>query len=198
MSTQNDVAQIMAMIGAAYPNFTVTQAVGMVYYDLLKDIPADVLKAATMQCCAEAGRKFAPSVGEIRGAVGEINRQIRGVPSALQAWGELLKAPKEEKIYEETNERNDDGAIIINVYPYKWSHPLVREVAVMMGFPRFPDWESESFERTAFLKAYEIELQRYLKQDIQIQDVSRMIEEKRTQELTAGSQIKQLTEGMEK
>jgi hypothetical protein len=65
----------------------------------------------------------------------------------------------------------------------------------MMGFPKFPDWNSESYERTAFLKVYESELQSYLKQENQPPQVTRLIESK---QLEVGNQIKQLTKGMTK
>lgn len=198
MATQVEIASIVAMIGAAYPNFAPTKETVMVYYDLLKDLPADLLKVATLQCCAESGRKFAPSVGEIRGAVGDVKRQAQGVPSAIEAWGELLHAPKSEQTSEVSEDRDENGSVIIYVTPYKWSHPLVRKVAVMMGFPRFPDWESESFERTAFLKVYETELQAYLRQDTQLPEVTRFVEGAKNKMLNAGNQIGLLAERLTK
>ena len=134
--------------------------------------------------------KFAPPAGQIRGAANDLKRQAQGVPSAIQAWGELLHVPTNEKIKRATDEVDESGNTIIEVTPYPWSHPLVRKVAIMMGFPRFPDWDSESYERTAFIKAYEVELQSYLKQEAQLPEVSRFIE--------SNSQIKQLAKGMEK
>ena len=47
MSTQIEVAQIVAMIGSAYPNFSPAKETTGVYYELLKDLPIDLLKAAT-------------------------------------------------------------------------------------------------------------------------------------------------------
>lgn len=199
MASQNEIVSIVAMIGAAYPNFSAPKETVNVYYELLKDLPADLLKAATALCCAEAGRKFAPSIGELRGAVSDIKRQAEGVPSGLDAWGELLHVPTNEYISHVTDEMDTDGRVIFEKRPYQWSHPLVRKVAVTMGWPRFPDWESESFERTAFLKVYEIELQAYLKQDNQPAEIKNYIADLRDPALLlAEKKIKQLTESLAK
>jgi hypothetical protein len=92
MANENDIAQIVAVISAAYPNFSPSEMTTEVYYQTLRDIPADLLKAATLQAVSEPGRKFAPSVGEIRGAVLEINRAIDKTPSAYEGWEATRKA----------------------------------------------------------------------------------------------------------
>ena len=157
MASQIEVAQIMAVIGSAYPNFTVTKETVQVYFDLLNDLPVDLLRAATLKCCGEAGRKFAPSVGEIRGASAELMARAGGVPSTLEAWNEVSNKTKPRDprfpLYR-------DGVIIENE-PVMWSHLLVEKVAMMLGFPDFPDPENEGVERAHFFKQYEAELQRY-------------------------------------
>jgi hypothetical protein len=201
MAEIKDIFKLTAMLSAAYPNWNVTEFTNEVYYQDLKDIPTDVLFVAAQHCRTSTARdqRFAPSAGEIRAAAGEIKRQVQGVPSGLEAWGELLHVPTDEQIKSVTDEKDEEDRVIIEVRTYQWSHPLVRKVAFMMGFPRFPDWESESFERTAFLKAYEIELQNYLKQDNQPQEVKNFIaDQKDPALLMAEKKIKQLTEGMEK
>ena len=198
MATQIEVAQIVAMIGAAYPNFSPTKETIAVYYELLKDLPVDVLKIATKQACAESGRRFAPSVGEIRGMVNELHRQSEGVPTALEAWAELLKAPKSEEINRQTDEKDADGRIIIEVTKYKWSHPLVRQVAVMLGFPKFPDWEQESYERTTFMKAYDIQLQKYLQSGELLPEAKSLIENRSIAYLQTPQPVRMLTDRMTK
>jgi hypothetical protein len=187
------------MLSAAYPNWNPNAFTVEVYYQDLQDIPADLLEVAARHCRTNAARdqRFAPSAGEIRGAVSDIKRQAQGVPSAIEAWGELMHVPTNEQTRQITDEKDESGSIIINITPYQWSHPLVRKVAVMMGFPRFPDWNSESYERTAFIKAYEIELQSYLKQDNQLPAVTQYIESKQ-HALPMDETIKQLTKGMER
>lgn len=198
MATQIDVAQVVAMIGAAYPNFSPTKETITVYHELLKDLPTDILKIATKQACAESGRKFAPSVGEIRGMVNELHRQSEGVPTALEAWAELLKAPKSEEINRLTNEKDADGRAIIEVTKYKWNHPLVRQVAVMLGFPKFPDWEQESFERSVFMKAYDAQLQKYLQSGELLPETKSLIESRSIAYLQTPNPVRMLTDRMSK
>jgi len=158
-----------------------------------------LLFVAARHCRTSTSRdqRFAPSAGEIRAAVGDLKRQAQGVPSALEAWGELLHVPTDEYTSRVTDEKDEQGRVIIEKHPYQWSHPLVRKVAVMLGFPKFPDWDAESFERNVFLKAYENELQAYLKQDGQPQDVKNYIADQQDPALLlAEKKIKQLTEGM--
>lgn len=179
MAEPKDIAILTAKLSAAYPNWNLTEFTNDVYYEDLCDLPAEVLFAAAQHCRTSVTRdqRFAPSAGEIRVAAFELKRQADGVPSALDAWAELLKAPKSEEFVRQTDERDETtGAIIIERIPYKWSHPLVRKVAVAMGFPKFPDWEQESFERTAFLKAYQAELNRFITIEAQPEDVKRFVD----------------------
>lgn len=194
MATSKDIARIIAELSAAYPNWKSNEYTAEIYFQDLKDVDSDLLLLAARYCRTNMSRdqRFAPSAGEIRQTAGEIKRQADGVPSALEAWGELLHAPKTE----EYKSAGDDN--VIEVIPYQWSHPLVRKVAVMMGFPEFPDWERESFERTAFLKAYEVELQNYLKQNDQLPEVTRYIESQKDAQLGMPKEIKRLAKGMDK
>lgn len=185
MANPQDIAKLTAMLSAAYPNWNLSEYTNDIYYQDLKDIPSDLLMVAAQHCRTSLARdqRFAPSAGEIRAAVGDIKRQTEGIPSALEAWGELMKAPVTEETRRVTDEQDENGSTIIEVTPYKWSHPLVRKVAVMMGFPRFPNWDAESYERTAFMKAYETELGNHLKISEQPPEVAGYIENKSSKRL---------------
>lgn len=198
MASQIEVSQVVVMIGSAYPNFSPTKETVGVYYELLKDIPADLLKVAALKCCGETGRKFAPSVGELRGAVSEIGQKSKGIPSTLEAWDEVCKAPKSGEYVRVTDEYNEQGAVIIERTPFKWSHPLVEKVALMMGFPDFPKPDNESVDRAHFFKQYDIELNNYSNDEIQLPEVTRYIEAQKSKALPAGSSIKMLTERLMK
>jgi hypothetical protein len=193
MASQIEVAQVMAVIGSAYPNFAVTKETVQVYYDLLNDLPVDLLRAATLKCCGEAGRKFAPSVGEIRGASAELMARSGGVPSTLEAWNEVCNAPKSGEYKRLTDEQDENGSWIIEVTPFSWSHPLVGKVAVMLGFPNFPNPENESVDRAHFFKQYEAELQRYSSDTVELPQVTQYIETRRGgKALPMGEAVKQL------
>lgn len=192
MASQIEVAQVVAMIGSAYPSFAATKETVGVYYELLKDLPADLLKVAALQCCAETGRKFAPSVGELRGTASAIQRKGQGIPTALEAWDEVCNAPKSLQYKEITDEVDEYGRTIIKVTPYTWRHPLVGRVALMLGFPNFPDKENESVDRAHFFKQYDYELQRYSEDAIELPEVTRYIEARRQNALPIGQVLKQL------
>jgi hypothetical protein len=198
MASQIEVAQVVAMLGSAYPNFSATKETVSVYYELLKDLPADLLKVAALQCCAEAGRKFAPSVGELRGAAAEITHKTQGIPSALQAWNEVCKAPRSGEYRRITDEHDEHGNIIVQVRKLQWSHPVVEKVAKLLGWPRFPDPDNESIDRAHFLKQYELEVERATSAAVELPEVTRYIEANKAQALEAGEAVKRLTGGMTK
>lgn len=192
MSTQIEVSQVVALIGSAYPNFSATKETVSVYYELLKDLDADLLKTAALQCCAEAGRKFAPSIGELRGAATSLRARAQRIPSALEAWDEVCKAPQSEEIKTVSDEADKEtGRYIIYVTPYKWSHPLVRKVAKMMGWPEFPG-ENESTDRAHFFRQYEIEVMRYSETETELPAVTNYLTRARTDALPMGEALKQL------
>lgn len=191
MADKKDVLEILALISVAYPNFKMTQS-GTVstadaYLALLGDLPADVLKLATLKCCAESGRAFAPSIGEIRGAVAEIQRKANNIPSALDAWNEVCNAPKpypaDYVIYR--------GGEKVEHPVYEWSHPFVKKIAYQFGFPDFPNFDNESTDRAHFFRQYEAALLAVSDREVELPEVARYIE-------SHNPQIKQLTKGMEK
>lgn len=192
MASRIEIAQVVAMIGAAYPGFAATKETVEVYCELLKDLPADLLRVAALQCCAETGRKFAPSVGELRGAVSAIQRKGNGVPTALEAWNEVRNAPKSLQYREITDEVDENGRTIVRITPYQWSHPLVERVALMLGFPSFPSDENESVDRAHFFKQYEHELQRYSDDAIELPEVKAYIQTRRHSALPIEQVLKQL------
>ena len=139
MAEQREVAQIVAMIAAAYPNFNLSEMTVEVYFQILKDIPTDMLKAATMQAISEPGRKFAPSVGEIRGAVAEIVRTASGVPSSYEAWKEVL---------DQVRKTGHVGKPV-------FSHPLVHKAVQVFGWRELCLSENVVSDRARFIEAYE-------------------------------------------
>lgn len=194
MSTPEEVAAVVAMIGSAYPNFSGTKETVMVYYELLKDLPGDLLKISTLQCCAEAGRKFAPSVGEIRGTASDIQRRAQSVPSTLDAWNEVCSAPRpypaDYVIYR--------GGEIVPHPVYQWSHPLVEKTAKQFGWPDFPNYENLSTDRAHFFKQYEAAQQHQEEINMALPETTRFIEATKRGELTTGQAITRLADGMKK
>lgn len=190
MADKKDILEILGLISVAYPNFKMAQSGDVstadAYMAFLGDIPADVLKLAVLKCCSESGRAFAPSVGEIRGAVGEIQRKAQGIPSTLDAWDEVCRA---EKPYPK-NYVMWRGGVQIEPPVHNWSHPFVEKIARQFGWPDFPKFENEGVDRAHFFKQYESASQNNISEIMELPQVTRYIE--------SGGEIKKLADGMAK
>lgn len=180
MATEKEVAQIVAVIAAAYPNFKVTPQTVEVYYKTLADISADELQAATMQSIAEAGRQFAPSVGELRGAVLELRKSVVGVPSSYQAWQEVI-----------TQIRDNGGDFGKPV----WSNPLVEAAVKAIGWRELRMSENQTADRARFLQAYEQLSERAARDEIALPQVRGYIEQ--AQKKNAALEVKKLSKLLE-
>jgi hypothetical protein len=93
VATHKDIAIILSRYQAAFPNYNpsdITLA-AEVWTEALGHIPADELKVAALACMVETGRAFAPSVGEVLGAVMRLRAQASGLPSAAEAWEQINK-----------------------------------------------------------------------------------------------------------
>ena len=139
MATIEDIALIVSVISVAYPNFSPSENTVEVYYQTLKDIDAELLKAATLQAVSEPGRKFAPSVGEIRGTIIEIRKATNGIPDSYQAWTEVKRAMVDVGSY-----RNPE-----------FSNPAIVETVQAFGWKNLCLSENEVADRAHFIKAYE-------------------------------------------
>ena len=166
MSNFQEVAQVVGIISAAYPNFTATKETIEVYFQSLRDLDFEELKAATMQSITEAGRKFAPSVGELRGAVLSIRKRIIGVPSSYQAWQEVLKQIRYNG--------GDFGKPV-------WSHPIVKQAVEALGWRNLRMSEDQTQDRARFIMAYDQLLQRAEDDEIALPAVKGYIEQKASQ-----------------
>ena len=140
MASVEDVAGIIAVISAAYPNFKASEYTAEIYYQTLQDIPGKLLKAATLQCVAEAGRKFAPSVGEIRGAVLMLQKISLDIPSSYEAWQEV-----QQQILENGG---DFGNPV-------FSHPVIEKTVRAIGWRNLRMSEDATADRARFIQAYE-------------------------------------------
>lgn len=183
MSTKQEIAQIVAVISAGYPNFSVSPHTVEVYYQVLSDLDYEELRIATMQSLAETGRKFAPSVGEIRGSVLELRKQIMNVPSSYQAWQEVLK------------QASNVGSYGTPVF----SHPVIEQAVKTLGWRNICLSEDATADRARFIMAYDQLSERAERDLIALPEVKRYIVEKQSGLLSSSDvKIKQLVKGMEK
>jgi hypothetical protein len=204
MSTRKDIAKIIGYMKLAFPNYSpdVTSPINTldVLFDLLGDIPAETLELAVRAACAEAGRAFAPAVGEIRAAALKLFVSGLGIPNEFEAWVEVCKMPKDmtrSRIDVDENGKmvtNENGAVLILVDRLKWSHPLIERTAFLMGWPDFPS-EDESLDRAHFYQAYRAEVTRMMENAGELPAVRKYLEAQRGNgPLSFGHELKKLEE----
>lgn len=184
MANPQDIVKLTAMLSAAYPNWNITEYTNEIYFQDLKDIDAHELFTAAQHCRSEAGRKFSPSVGELRGAVMELRRMTFNVPSAYAAWEEVCKQM-----------RINGGDFGVPV----WSSPLVEKAVGFLGWRNLRFSEDATSDRMRFIQAYEQLLARAEKEEMLIPEVKGFIEDRGAKLLNSPlEEMKKLSEGMKK
>ena len=104
---------------------------------MLADIPFVVAKAAVIKVCRES--KFFPSVADIVEAAQELDPEKEKLPTAAEAWEEVVK-------------------LIIDYGPYRapaYSCDLVRRAAQSIGWLQLCTGDNAEADRAHFFKIYE-------------------------------------------
>lgn len=177
MANPLDIAHVVKVMSIAFPNWKPTADTSEVYFKLLQDIDGEELKVAVLHCLSESGRAFAPSIGEIRGAVSELRRMSYNVPSSYEAWQEVLMQFAEAGYYNTP----------------KFSHPLIAEAVRRMGWRQLCLSEDQIADRARFIQCYEQLTNRATKEDILLPEVRGYIEANGARLLAPAEQIKQLS-----
>ena len=91
MATVKEIAIVLSKFRALFPNYNPTDitATAEVWREVVGHIPGDEFRVAALAASVEPGRAFAPSVGEVLGAVMRIRAQVSGLPSAIEAWNQV-------------------------------------------------------------------------------------------------------------
>lgn len=160
MATETDIARLIVLLSAAFPNWTPNDFTAEVYYQDLRDVPSEELFIAAQHCRAEAGRKFAPSTGEIRGAVAELRGYASNVPSSFQAWQEVLEQALATGQYRTPT----------------FSHPLIDQAVRAMGWREICMSENQIADRARFIQCYEQLSERASREEMLIPEVRGYIE----------------------
>ncbi len=183
MCEPRDIDQIINMLEVAFPNFhpkdaTLTREI---YWQTLSDIPTDELKAAVLHCMTESGRAFAPTIGEIRGAVADLRKTAANVPGSYQAWEEVCHAIRDTGSYRSP----------------EFSSPLIERVVRNLGWRNLCMSENQVADRARFVQAYDQLLERATKEDMLLPEVRGYIETRGGQLLASPTdQIKRLSASM--
>lgn len=201
MATKQTISVVLQTIKAAYPRFEVIAETVSVWASFVADMTDDLLLAAIARFISSSDHAFPPSIPEIRSQATEIKREIAGIPSAFEAWSELLTAPLPRpagsvyRLFREGNYVDEDV--------YTWPHDIVGVVARRLGWPtRFPSGENEMADRAHFVKAYDAEVGKLLQAETQIPLVTQYIAQEKSKLIDVNlidvsQDIRNLTAGMD-
>jgi hypothetical protein len=181
MATLEQIHSTIKLLRAAFPRWTPETDTAKSWAILLEDVNGEELQAAALHWITTNNSPWPPSISEIRATVSQLRRMAAGVPDAFKAWGELLDMPAEMERSEVTGERNEQGAMIINVMHLKFSHPLIEQVARDMGWPKSFPGDNPSTDRAHFIRAYNERLENMRVQDTMLPKVREFVENKRAQ-----------------
>ncbi len=143
---KREFAKIMLVLAAAYPHAKITESTIAVYYEVLGDLPLDLLRAVVLQVISEPGQ-FMPTAGDLRTRAIELIEQARGIPDPEVAWGEVMD---KLDIY------NPPG-------PNDFSDPLIYQALTTIGGTRAVGMAAEEMiaaTRARFIEAYRALLRR--------------------------------------
>lgn len=196
MATNQTISTVLKTIKAAYPRFEVEAETVSVWASFVVDMDDELLLAAVARFISSADHAFPPSIPEIRAQATELRREIAGIPSAFEAWAELMDAPLPRppgsvyRLFKDGKYVDDEE--------YVWPHDIVGVVARRLGWPaRFPSGGNEVADRAHFVKAYHEEVSRRLQAETQIPLVTKFVEAEQSKRLIGVSrEMGKLTSGM--
>ena len=173
MANMQDIAILVTKLSAAFPNWKPNEYTVEVYYQDLRDIPTDELEVAAQHCRSQAGRQFAPSTGDLRGAVLELRRMAEGAPTSYQAWEEVRCFIRDNNTFIEP----------------RWSHPLIGKTVRLFGMENLRQSENGTSDRMRFLEAYEQYAESAEREEMLIPEVRGYLEVNGGKLLSPASQI---------
>ncbi len=133
-----EFAKILATLAALYPRYELKKETIAAYHAILGDLSVDLLRAAALQIASRDSPWF-PAAGELRAAAFRLLEREAGVPSAGEAWGEVVR-----KI-------GADGHVRIP----EFSHPLIERAVEGVGGWRELCFSVNSVaDRARFLQVY--------------------------------------------
>lgn len=119
-----------------------------VYQEVVKHLPGDVWRAASLKCAATC--IFFPKPAELLAAA----QSLTATPqrTSLEAWGDVQQAIKDHGYY-----HPPDGAQVLAVGGEAWSFadPLVGQAVKSLGWRYLCMSEDEMADRAHFQKAYD-------------------------------------------
>jgi len=196
MAANETIAKVLKTLSDAYPRFILEnddrrRDQVRTWAAYLSDMPDDLLLAAVARFISSSDHAFAPSISEIRAQATELVKEINNIPSAFEAWREVLDAPMPRPAGAAYRKFRDGK--YVDDEPYHWPHDIVGRVAERLGWPNhFPIVGNEMADRAHFVKAYDAEVARLVQSQTQVPQVTTYVEKERGRMLTAGDQMTRL------
>jgi hypothetical protein len=172
VATEKDVKNIMRDLAKVYPERVRDvgpegwEAMCGIYWEVLRDIPSELLQTAARQCMASL--KFYPKPAELREQALELVMFTLGIPNANDAWAEVTKRLQNNfrcrvidgKIYLEVTgmiaESELGGFQARTPTEADWSTPLIqRAIEGVGGWAALRASENTVADRSQFLRAYD-------------------------------------------
>jgi len=144
---EEEVAKLLAVLAAAYPNFEVNEMKHKVWFEMLKDIDYKVAQVAVRKIILE--NTFPPAIAEVRKACAELT--MPQIPDAGMAWGEAVRAIRYYGIYREKE-------------ALRSMSPLTAQAVRYIGWQEICSSTEPGVARGHFLRIYE-QLARRKQQD---------------------------------
>jgi len=148
MSDTKKITKALGILVAAFPNNKVGPETITVYQLTLQDIDDELLEKSILHLVTTV--KWFPTVSEIRDTAYMLSENELNTPSEYEAYKEVCDAQLESM-----PDPEHSGWFIHGRYlPHEWSHPLVEEVADIIGWPkRFPT-DNPGTDRAQFRDVY--------------------------------------------
>lgn len=134
--TRDEAMTIVNILNAAFPHGKLKQDSIKLYVNSLLDLPADAARAAALNLIAEGGRRFIPTIGEIRAATLDV---MEPLPTAEEAWGEVRAEIHHEGYYGTP----------------QFSHPAIEKAVRAVGWRDICSSDQPGVVRAHFLRVYD-------------------------------------------
>lgn len=130
-----EIAKLVGVMAAAYPNTQVSDATVEVYVSMLHDIPLNVLNPSVQQCMAES--EFLPTVAKVREKALVLCSPV--APEPMEAWGIVLREIARTGFYNSP----------------KFDDPIITRAVDCIGWQTLCTSENAIADRAHFAKVYE-------------------------------------------
>lgn len=90
MIEREEFAKVMATMGAWFPRWVLSAESTEAYYAILSDLPPELLQAAALEWGSK-DTPWPPSAGQLRAVAFDLLERREGIPTAGEAWAEVLK-----------------------------------------------------------------------------------------------------------